>query len=174
MSSSTWGLRSLTHPVRTVLTSETVSIAESRIKPAMPRARLELARCCHRGILSPLRLPVPPSGLDVLRVPSYEYNCDRAHTGYTGSAGRGALAGSAFKLRDRFSGHRRRRVANDCASARGSLLLALCSLNEFFRCERLITAQYIALQSSAARLHGRPDAGSPVGGSRAGSVESNR
>jgi hypothetical protein len=28
----------------------------------MPRARLELARCCHRGILSPLRLPIPPSG----------------------------------------------------------------------------------------------------------------
>jgi hypothetical protein len=23
-------------------------------------ARLELARCCHRGILSPLRLPIPP------------------------------------------------------------------------------------------------------------------
>ncbi len=33
-----------------------------RFHSRMPRARLELARCCHRGILSPLRLPVPPSG----------------------------------------------------------------------------------------------------------------
>ena len=27
----------------------------------VPGARLELARCCHRRILSPLRLPIPPS-----------------------------------------------------------------------------------------------------------------
>ena len=27
----------------------------------MPGARLELAQCCHRWILSPLRLPIPPS-----------------------------------------------------------------------------------------------------------------
>ena len=28
----------------------------------VPGAGLEPARCCHRGILSPLRLPIPPPG----------------------------------------------------------------------------------------------------------------
>ena len=28
----------------------------------VPEARLELARCCQRWILSPLRLPIPPLG----------------------------------------------------------------------------------------------------------------
>lgn len=32
-----------------------------RGKTLVPGARIELARCCHRRILSPLRLPVPPS-----------------------------------------------------------------------------------------------------------------
>ncbi len=36
----------------------------------VPGAGVEPARCCHRGILSPLRLPVSPPGLDGLRVPS--------------------------------------------------------------------------------------------------------
>ena len=27
----------------------------------VPGARIELARCCQRGILSPVRLPIPPS-----------------------------------------------------------------------------------------------------------------
>ena len=31
------------------------------LKWSMPGARLELAQCCHRWILSPLRLPIPPS-----------------------------------------------------------------------------------------------------------------
>ncbi len=30
----------------------------------VPGARVELARCHHRRILSPLRLPVPPPGLN--------------------------------------------------------------------------------------------------------------
>ena len=29
----------------------------------VPRAGIEPARCCHRGILSPLRLPISPPGL---------------------------------------------------------------------------------------------------------------
>ena len=29
----------------------------------VPGAGLEPARCCHRGILSPLRLPISPPGL---------------------------------------------------------------------------------------------------------------
>ena len=29
----------------------------------VPRARIELARCYHRGILSPLRLPISPPRL---------------------------------------------------------------------------------------------------------------
>ena len=29
-------------------------------KPLLLVAGLEPARCCHRGILSPLRLPIPP------------------------------------------------------------------------------------------------------------------
>ena len=28
----------------------------------VPEARLELARYCYRGILSPLCIPIPPSG----------------------------------------------------------------------------------------------------------------
>ena len=32
----------------------------------VPRAGLEPARCYHRGILSPLRLPVPPPRLKVI------------------------------------------------------------------------------------------------------------
>ncbi len=28
----------------------------------VPRAGIEPARCCHRGILSPLRLPISPPG----------------------------------------------------------------------------------------------------------------
>ena len=31
----------------------------------VPRAGIEPARCCHRGILSPLRLPISPPGLQV-------------------------------------------------------------------------------------------------------------
>ncbi len=31
----------------------------------MPGAGIEPARCCHRGILSPLRLPISPSGLNM-------------------------------------------------------------------------------------------------------------
>ncbi len=32
----------------------------------LPAAGLEPARCCHRGILSPLRLPIPPCRQDAI------------------------------------------------------------------------------------------------------------
>ena len=37
-------------------------IAEVLTVRMVPEARLELARCCQRWILSPLRLPIPPLG----------------------------------------------------------------------------------------------------------------
>ena len=38
----------------------------------VPLTGLEPVRCCHRGILSPLRLPIPPSRLMALTI--YIYN----------------------------------------------------------------------------------------------------
>ena len=38
------------------------SDAEKSLFIELPEARIELARCCHRRILSPVRLPVPPLG----------------------------------------------------------------------------------------------------------------
>lgn len=35
-------------------------IRENSVKKLVPKAGLEPARCCHRGILSPVRLPIPP------------------------------------------------------------------------------------------------------------------
>ena len=47
--------------------SKTAALAStnSRLKQSLrmvPGAGIEPARCCHRGILSPLRLPISPSG----------------------------------------------------------------------------------------------------------------
>ena len=43
-----------------------ISLVKSLIY-MVPGAGLEPARCCHRGILSPLRLPISPPGQGLVR-----------------------------------------------------------------------------------------------------------
>ena len=39
----------------------TALLRDIKLKNLVPRTGVEPVQCCHRGILSPLRLPIPPS-----------------------------------------------------------------------------------------------------------------
>ena len=62
------GIRLLAHPAK----KNIVNITENFFI-LMPRAGVEPARGCPRGILSPLRLPIPPPGPESdLKIPYKE------------------------------------------------------------------------------------------------------
>ena len=75
----------------------------------MPGAGVEPARCCHRGILSPLRLPISPSGPWSRRILHVHPGADQqTRTGKDSATGETSTTGDSGKVAPAKSGGRAR------------------------------------------------------------------